>query len=186
MRLHHHHTWPHWLVTLNHDKTDALASRLQSNAVWCSHHATQQTSGLTQEQFQWAKRSSNVLLQLSSFLEVPRDHKSQLSQLAKTLELIQHQQQMTLQMNICMPYRARLCDQCYAAAHHMWEILIPNIGDSWVTKKKGQITCMSSKIRKVNATPGYPLKLSTTEKSTLLLLSNVLKKKKKLVQFKSG
>lgn len=50
-----------------------------------------------------------VALQLNvhhNFLEFPGDNKSLLGQSTKTLVLIQHQQQMTLQMNICGPYWA--------------------------------------------------------------------------------
>lgn len=53
--------------------------------------------------------AKNVPLQLHvhhNFLEYPGDHKSLLGQSTKTLVLIQHQQQMTLQMNICGPYWA--------------------------------------------------------------------------------
>lgn len=66
--------------------------------------------------------TKNVPLQLHvhhNFLELPRDHKSLLGQSAKTRVLIQHQQQMTLQMNICQPYLGRLPLLALSAGDHM-------------------------------------------------------------------
>lgn len=59
---------------------------------------------MTSNQIQGDK---NVPLQLyvhRNFRELPRDHKSAPCRSAKTFVLLQHQEQMTLQINICAPH----------------------------------------------------------------------------------
>lgn len=67
-----------------------------------------------------------------NFLEFPGDHKSLLGRSTKTLVLIQHQQQMTLQMNICGPYWADFPISPECRRPH-----VEGAGDSQLTKQKG-------------------------------------------------
>lgn len=66
------------------------------------------------------------------FLEFPADHKSLLGQSTKTLVLIQRQQQMILQMNICGSYWAGFPINCKCRRPH-----VKRAGDSQLTKQKG-------------------------------------------------
>lgn len=79
--------------------------------------------------------AKNVPLQLHvhhNFLEFPGDHKSLLGRSTKTLVLIQHQQQMTLQMNIWGPHWANFPISSQSRRPH-----VKGAGDSQLTKQKG-------------------------------------------------
>lgn len=79
--------------------------------------------------------AKNVPLQLHvhhNFLEFPGDHKSLLGRSTNTLVLIQHQQQMTLQMNIWGPYWADFPISSQCRRPH-----VEGAGDSQLTKQNG-------------------------------------------------
>lgn len=66
-----------------------------------------------------------------NFLKFPRDRKSPLGQSTKTLVLMQHQEQITLQINICRPHWAD-----FPISAKRW---MPHVnGDSQLTKQKGK------------------------------------------------